>query len=182
MVRHAAIFSAVLMMILVAAHPSPAAQMGIDPGRGIGPAVVGMPAGAARAALAAFGGQLSSARQGNMQVLGSASEGISIWIQGGVVRRVRTVNPAHRTITGLAPGVRFDAIVRESFCNKDGIRAAVEFERTESSHIGCPFTGLIVEVAEGQVVAVSVIPACAPFEKERACLWRPGFSPERAAP
>ena len=182
MVRHAAIFSAVLMMILVVAHPSPAAQMGIDPGRGIGPAVVGMPAGAARAALAAFGGQLSSARQGDMQVLGSASEGISIWIQGGVVRRVRTVNPAHRTITGLAPGVRFDAIVRESFCNKDGIRAAVEFERTESSHIGCPFTGLIVEVAEGQVVAVSVIPACAPFEKERACLWRPGFSPERAAP
>jgi hypothetical protein len=117
-----------------------------------------------------------------MEVLGSASEGLSVWIQGGVVRRVRTVNPAHRTVTGLAPGVRFDAIVRESFCNKDGIRAAVEFDRTESSHIGCPFTGLIVEVAEGQVVAVSVIAACAPFERERACLWRPGSSPGLRVP
>jgi hypothetical protein len=182
MVRQAAIFITVIMAVLISAGPSPAAQMGITPGQSIGPAAVGMPAGAARTALAALGGRLSLAQQGNMQVLGSASEGISVWIQGGVVRRVRTVNPAHRTITGLAPGVRFDAIVRESFCNKDGIRAAVEFERTESSHIGCPFTGLIVEVADGQVVAVSVIAACAPFEKEQACLWRPGSSPVRAAP
>jgi hypothetical protein len=172
----------IVAVTVVAALPSFAAQIGIDPGRGIGPAVVGMPAGAARTALAAFGGRLSSARQGDMQVLGSAAEGISVWIQGGVVRRVRTVNPEHRTVTGLAPGVRFDAIVRESFCNKDGIRAAVEFERTESSHIGCPFTGLIVEVAEGQVIAVSVIAACAPFEKERACLWRPGSVAVRPAP
>jgi hypothetical protein len=182
MVRQAAIFITVIALVLVAVHPSPAAEMGIRPGQGIGPAVVGMRANAARSALAAFGGQLSSATQGNMQVLGSAAEGISVWIQGGVVRRVRTVNPAHRTVTGLAPGVRFDAIVRESFCNKDGIRAAVEFERTESSHIGCPFTGLIVEVADGQVVAVSVIAACAPFEKERACLWRPGSTPVRPTP
>lgn len=165
----------------VLAWPSSAAQVAIDPGRGIGPVLVGMPAGAARTALARFG-RLAQARQGRAQILVAASEGISVWIEGGIVRRVRTVNPVHRTITGLAPGVPFDTITRESFCNKDGVRAAVEFDRTESSHIGCPFAGLIVEVAEGQVVAVSVIAACAPFEKERACLWHPDSSPVRAAP
>jgi hypothetical protein len=179
----ARLFEVVLILIaatLLSVLPSSAAQMGIDPGRGIGPALIGMRAGPARAALAKFGGRLSQASQGDVQVLGSAAEGLSVWIQGGVVRRVRTVNPAHRTITGLAPGARFDVLARESFCNKDGIRAAVEFERDESSHIGCPFTGLIVEVSKGVVVAVSVIPACAPFDKEHGCPWRPAFSPPTA--
>lgn len=172
----------VILGILLATYPSSAAQMGIDPGRGIGPALLGMPAGPARAALAKFGGRLSQASQGNVQVIGSASEGLTVWIQSGVVRRVRTVNPAHRTVTGLAPGTRFGVIARESFCNKDGVRASVEFERDESSHIGCPFMGLIVEVADGQVVAVSVIPACAPFDKQQGCPWRPGFAPSPASP
>ena len=162
----------VIISILLYALPSSATQMGIDAGRGIGPAVLGMRASAARTALAKFGGRLSQATQGDVQVIGSASEGISVWIQGGVVRRVRTVNPAHRTITGMAPDTPFDVIARESFCNEDGIRASVEFARGESSHIGCPFTGLIVEVAAGRVVAVSVIPACAPFDKQHGCPWR----------
>lgn len=172
----------VILSILLYALPSSATQMGIDPGRGIGPAFVGMRAANARTVLAKFGGRLSQATQGNVQVIGSASEGISVWIQGGAVRRVRTVNPSHRTVTGLAPGTPFDAIARESFCNKDGIRASVEFERGESSHIGCPFAGLIVEVAAGRVVAVSVIPACAPFDKQHGCPWRPGFTAQRPAP
>ena len=171
-----------ILSLLLYALPSSATPMGIIPGKGIGPAFVGMRAGSARAALAKFGGRLSQATQGNIQVIGSASEGISVWIRGGVVRRVRTVNPAHRTVTGLAPGTRFDAITRESFCNKDGVRAAIEFERDERSHIGCPFAGLIVEVADGRVIAVSVIAACAPFDKQHGCPWRPGFSPERTAP
>ena len=172
----------VLITILLLALPSFATPMGIDPGKGIGPALVGMRAGSARAALAKFGGRLSQATQGNVQVIGSASEGLSVWIQVGVVRRVRTVNPAHRTVAGLAPGTPFNVIARERFCNKNGVRASVEFERGESSHIGCPFAGLIVEVADGRVVAVSVIPACAPFDKQHGCLWRPGFSPERMTP
>jgi len=172
----------VIISILLYALPSSATQMGIDPGKGIGPALLGMRAGNARAVLAKFGGRLSLASQGNVQVIGSATEGISVWIQGGVVRRVRSVNPAHRTVTGLAPDTPFDVIARESFCNKDGVRASVEFARGESSHIGCPFTGLIVEVADGRVVAVSVIPACAPFDKQHGCPWRPGVSPERFAP
>jgi len=162
--------------------PSSAAQMGIDPGRRIGPVFIGMRASPARAALAKFGGRLSQASQGNVQVIGSASEGLTVWIQSGVVRRVRTVNPAHRTVTGLAPGTRFGVIARESFCNKDGVRASVEFERNERSHIGCPFMGLIVEVADGQVAAVAVIPACAPFDKQHGCPWRPAFAPSRASP
>ena len=172
----------VVIGILLCAPLSSAAQMGIEPGKGIGSALIGMRAGAARAMLAKFGGRLSQATQGNVQVIGSASEGLSMWIQGGVVRLVRTVNPAHRTVTGLAPGTPFDAIARESFCNKDGIRASIEFERGESVHIGCPFAGLIVEVADGRVVAVSVIAACAPFDQQHGCPWRPGLSPERTAP
>lgn len=172
----------VILGVLLYVPPSSATEMAISPGKGVGPALLGMQAGPARAALAKFGGRLSQASQGNVQVIGSASEGISVWIQGGVVRRVRTVNPAHRMVTGLAPERPFDVIARESFCNKDGVRASVEFERGESSHIGCPFTGLIVEVADGRVVAVSVIPACAPFDKQHGCPWRPGVSPERFAP
>jgi len=182
MVRRGIAVIVLLFIIVWYALPSFAAQLAIDPGRGIGPAFVGMRAGPARAALSKFGGRLSLATQGNVQVIGAASEGISVWIQGGVVRRVRTVNPAHRTVTGLAPGTPFDVIARESFCNKDGVRASVEFARTESSHIGCPFTGLIVEVADGRVVAVSVIPACAPFDKQHGCPWRPGLSPAGTAP
>jgi hypothetical protein len=182
MARHLAVGGIVIIGILLSALPSSATQMGIEPGKGIGPAFVGMRAGAARAALAKFGGRLSQASQGNIQVIASASEGLSVWIQGGVVRRVRTVNPAHRTITGLAPGTPFDVIARESFCNKDGIRASVEFDRGESSHIGCPFAGLIVEVADGRVVAVSVIAACAPFDRQHGCLWVPRFSTEPLAP
>jgi hypothetical protein len=179
------LMTVILLLILTVAAftlPSFAARMSIDPGRGIGPALIGMRAGPARAALAKFGGRLSQASQGNVQVIGSASEGLTVWIQGGVVRRVRTVNPAHRTVTGLAPGTRFGVIARESFCNKDGVRASVEFERDDSSHIGCPFMGLIVEVADGVVAAVSVIPACAPFDKQHGCPWRPGFSPSPARP
>lgn len=182
MVRCGIALIVVLFSIVLYALPSSAAQLGIVPGSGIGPALLGMRAGAARTALSKFGGRLSQAAQGDVQVIGAASEGITVWIQSGVVRRVRTVNPAHRTVTGLAPGTPFDVLARESFCNKNGIRASVEFERGESSHIGCPFAGLIVEVADGRVVAVSVIGACAPFDKQHGCPWRPGFSLERAAP
>ncbi len=133
----------VTLALAVSALPSRAAAVSsasqkyvIQPGRGLGPIVLGMTVTTAQS------------------VVSIPVEKIDVWIDRGHVARIRTTNPSHRTDSGFGPGQNNWDAAREELCRG----ASVRQEKTGGFEIQCPLAGLVIEVSDQVITAFVLSP------------------------
>jgi len=119
-----------------AAVPSAPQKYVIQPGRGLGPIVLGMTVATAQS------------------VVSIPAEKIAVWIDGGHVARIRTTNPSHRTDTGFGPGQNNWEAAREELCRG----ASVKQDKIDGFEIQCPLAGLVIEVSDQVMTAFVLSP------------------------
>ena len=119
-----------------AAVPSPPQKYVIQPGRGLGPIVLGMTVATAQT------------------VVTMPAEKIDVWIDSGYATRIRTTNPSHRTDNGFGPGQNNWEAAREELC----LGASVRQDRTDGFEIHCPLAGLVLEVSDQVITAFVLSP------------------------
>ena len=95
-------FATTAASIRVAAVPSGTASAWIIvPGRGIGPVRLGISEPDLRQML---GRPSAGSRASNQEIFEFATHGLTVWMEGGRVVRVRTTNAGHTTASGFGPG------------------------------------------------------------------------------
>ncbi len=119
-----------------AAVPSAPQKYVIQPGRGLGPIVLGMTVATARG------------------VVSIPTEKIDVWIDSGHVARIRTTNPSHRTNSGFGPGQNDWEGAREELCRGVSVRQ----DKTDGFEIQCPLAGLVIEVSDQVMTAFVLSP------------------------
>ncbi len=122
-------------------------------GRAIGPVTLGMDIGELKKAL---GGSLAAGADQTVYTL--PQQGLTVFTLYGRVTRVRTTNPNHRTEAGFGPGERDWTRVRQAACNGGLNEASAVYQVSKGFEIFCPLKGIVIEVLDGKVVGLSVIP------------------------
>ncbi len=131
-----------------------AAEFTIHPGKGIGPVTLGMDVDELRRV---FGGSLSTGADQTVYMV--PQQGLAVSVLYGRVTRVRTTNPSHRSEAGFGPGDQDWTRVRQAECNGGLNEASAVYEAAKGFEIHCPLKGIIIEVQEGKVTGLSVVPA-----------------------
>ncbi len=144
--------SGVLLLGLQPAHS--AAEFTIYPGKGIGPVTLGMSIDELKRVL---GGSLSTGADQTVYTV--PQQGLAVSVLYGRVTRVRTTNPSHRSEAGFGPGDQEWTRVRQAACNGGLNEASAVYDVVKGFEIYCPLKGIIIEVQEGKVVGLSVVPA-----------------------
>lgn len=144
----------VLTLLLLGFEHAHSAEFTINLGKGIGPVTLGMDISELKKAV---GGSLST--EADQAVYTLSEQGLTVFTLYGRVTRVRTTNPNHRTEAGFGPGEKDWTRVRQAACNGGLSEASVVYDVTKGFEIRCPLKGIIIEVQDGKVAGLSVIPA-----------------------
>ncbi len=148
--------AAIFVSILLAASPVYSGpQPAVQPGEKIGPVTLGMTEDQVKRAM---GASVSPGAIEGQPVLNVPSQGLTIWISVGRVARVRTTNPAHKTVAGFAPGDTGWQIAKQALCNGGLSEASALRTMSGGFEFWCPFRGVMVEVSGDRVTSISVIP------------------------
>lgn len=148
----------ILPVILLVAWWGPishASPLVIGPGRGIGPITLRMPAERVRQILGPPAA-VASAREQHLWRF--PSHGLTVWIAKGRVIRIRTTHPDHKTAAGLAPGDSRWEQARQALCHGGRNEASVTRATPTGFEVRCPLRGVILEVSQGYLASISVIP------------------------
>lgn len=132
---------------------APAPSTLISPGQGIGPITLGMPESELIRVLGATARPVVS---GDERVFTFPPQGLTIWTLRGQVVRVRTANPNHRTLSGFGPGQGNWESARDALCA--GVSARYDLPGG-GFEIRCPFSGIVIEVGQGRITSLTVIPS-----------------------
>ena len=148
----------ILVFVLLLAELAPASHASalvVTPGRGIGPVRLWMTENQVKSIL---GPSTPVASSKGRYPLSFPSQGVTVWFSKGRVVKVRTVNPDHKTVSGFAPGDTRWEQARQALCHGGRSEASATRATPAGFEIRCPLRGVVLEVSQGRVVGLSVIP------------------------
>jgi len=148
----------ILVFVLLLAELAPASHASalvVTPGRGIGSVRLSMTEAQVKRIL---GPSIPVASAKGRYPLNFPSQGLTVWFSKGRVVKVRTVNPNHKTVSGFAPGDTRWEQARQALCHGGRSEASATRATPAGFEIRCPLRGVVLEVSQGRVVSLSVIP------------------------